>query len=54
MQDARRWIVRTERDARLIYAAGFLRSATISLIGVTLALHLARVGFSTTEIGLLI
>jgi MFS family permease len=38
----------------LIYAAGFLRSATVSLIGVTLAIHLAQVGFSTTRIGLLI
>jgi MFS family permease len=42
------------RDARLIYAAGFVRSATVSLVGVTLALHLADVGFSTTQIGLLI
>ena len=43
-----------ERDARLIYAAGFVRSATVSLVGVTLAIHLAEVGFSTTQIGLLI
>ena len=43
-----------ERDTRLIYAAGFMRSATVSLVGVTLALHLADVGFSTTQIGLLI
>jgi MFS family permease len=46
--------VRTERDALLIYAAGFLRSATVSLVGVTLAIHLAGVGFSATQIGLLI
>jgi MFS family permease len=46
--------VLTERDALLIYAAGFLRSATVSLVGVTLAIHLAEVGFSTTRIGLLI
>lgn len=46
--------VRTERDALLIYAAGFVRSATVSLVGVTLAIHLAEVGFSTTQIGLLI
>src|SRR5918999_6116599 len=46
--------VRTERDALLIYAAGFVRSATVSLVGVTLAIHLADVGFSTTQIGLLI
>lgn len=43
-----------ERDALLIYAAGFLRSATVSLVGVTLAIHLAEAGFSTTHIGLLI
>jgi MFS family permease len=46
--------VRTERDALLICAAGFLRSSTVSLVGVTLAIHLADVGFSTTQIGLLI
>ena len=46
--------MRTERDALLIYAAGFLRSATVSLVGVTLAIHLAEVGFTTTQIGLLI
>ena len=46
--------VRIERDALLIYAAGFVRSATVSLVGVTLAIHLAEVGFSTTQIGLLI
>ena len=44
----------TERDALLIYAAGFIRSATVSLVGVTLAIHLSDVGFSITEIGLLI
>jgi MFS family permease len=43
-----------ERGALLIYAAGFLRSATVSLVGVTLAIHLAEAGFSTTQIGLLI
>ena len=42
------------RDARLIYAAGLVRSATVSLVGVTLAIHLAEVGFSATQIGLLI
>ena len=42
------------RDARLIYAAGFIRSATVSLVGVTLAIHLAHVGFSATQMGLLI
>jgi MFS family permease len=43
-----------DRDALLIYAAGFVRSSTVSLVGVTLAIHLADVGFSTTQIGLLI
>jgi hypothetical protein len=51
---APRVIVQTKRDALLIYAAGFVRSGTVSLVGVTLAIHLADVGFSTTQIGLLI
>ena len=42
------------RDARRIYAAGFIRSASVSLVGVTLAIYLARVGFSLGQIGLLI
>jgi MFS family permease len=42
------------RNACLIYAAGLVRSATVSLVGVTLAIHLADVGFSVTRIGLLI
>ena len=42
------------RDAWLIYAAGFVRSAAVSLVGVTLALHLAQLGVSTIRIGLLI
>lgn len=46
--------MRIERDAWSIFTAGFLRSATVSLAGVTLAIHLADVGFSTTGIGLLI
>ena len=46
--------VRSARDARLICAAGFLRSATVSLVGVTLAIHLAEAGLSTTHIGVLI
>jgi MFS family permease len=43
-----------ERDALLICGSGFIRSAAVSLVGVTLAIHLAGVGFSTTHIGLLI
>ena len=41
-------------DAQRIYVAGFVRSATVSLVGVTLAIHLAAVGFSLVRIGLLI
>jgi MFS family permease len=43
-----------ERDTLLIYAAAFVRAAAVSLVGVTLAIHLADVGFSATQIGLLI
>jgi MFS family permease len=43
-----------ERDARLIYVAAFVRSAAVSVVGVTLAIYLAEIGFSTTRIGLLI
>jgi len=43
-----------ERDSQLIYAAALLRSATVSLVGVTLAIHLAEVGFSPIQMGLLI
>jgi MFS family permease len=41
-------------DVGLIYTAGLLRSATVSLVGVTLAIHLASLGFSAVRIGLLI
>jgi MFS family permease len=41
-------------DAQRIYAAGFIRSASVSCVGVTLAIYLARVGFSLAQIGLLI
>jgi MFS family permease len=47
-------MISSSRDAPLIYAAGFMRSATVSLVGVTLAIHLADVGYSTTQVGLLI
>jgi MFS family permease len=47
-------IVRVERDPALIYVTGFLRSASVSLVGVVLAIHLAQIGFSPTSIGLLI
>ncbi len=41
-------------DARRIYTAAFLRAASVSLVGVTLAIHLANLGFSTSGIGALI
>lgn len=46
--------VRTRRDTFLVYGAGFVRAATVSLVGVTLAIHLAGMGVSATRIGLLI
>ena len=46
--------IESARDARLIYAAAFLRASTVSLVGVTLAIHLADAGFSAARIGLLI
>jgi MFS family permease len=42
------------RDPRLIYVAGLVRSATVSLVGVTLAIYLADLGFSPAQIGVLI
>src|SRR5688572_25827862 len=42
------------RDAQRIFVAGFVRSAAVSLVGVTLAIHLAAAGFSLVQIGLLI
>jgi MFS family permease len=46
--------LRGERDARLIDATAFLRSAAVGVVAVMLAIHLAEVGFSATKIGLLI
>ena len=42
------------RDAALIYAAAFLRSSTVGLVGVVLAIHLAEIGLSPVAIGLVI
>jgi MFS family permease len=42
------------RDAALIYAAAFLRSSTVGLLGVVLAIYLAEIGFSPVTIGLII
>ena len=41
-------------DVAWICAAAGVRAAAVSLVGVTLAIHLARLGFSTTGIGLVI
>ena len=45
---------RLGRDAALIYAAAFLRSATVGLVGVVLAIYLSESGFSATLIGTVI
>lgn len=42
------------RDAWLIYAAAFLRSATVGLVGVVLAIFLGEAGLSLSAIGLVI
>lgn len=42
------------RDALLIYAAAFLRSSTVGLVGVLLAISLAEHGVSVAAIGLII
>lgn len=39
------------RNLALIYAAAFLRSASIGLLGVVLAVYLSRIGFNPTAIG---
>jgi MFS family permease len=49
-----RWVTRPGRDALLIYAAGFLRSWTVGLVGVILAIHLAGSGLSVAVSGLVI
>ncbi len=43
--------MRLTRNLGLIYGAGFLRSASVGLLGVLLAVYLARTGFSPTAIG---
>jgi MFS family permease len=42
------------RNLGLIYGAAFLRSASIGLLGVVLAVYLSRTGFSATAIGLVL
>src|SRR5215469_1112201 len=46
--------VRLPRSLSLIYAAGFLRSLGVGLLGVVLAVYLSRVGVNATGIGLVI
>lgn len=42
---------RLDRDALLILCAAFLRSSTVGLVGVLLAIHLSEVGLSSAGIG---
>ena len=46
--------MRLPRSLSLLYAAGFLRSLGVGLLGVVLAVYLSRVGVSATGIGLVI
>ena len=46
--------MRARRDVFLIYAAAFLRSLGIGLMGVLLGIYLYRKGSSSTTIGLVI
>jgi MFS family permease len=43
--------MRLSRNLGLLYGAAFLRSASIGLLGVVLAVYLSRTGFSATAIG---
>ena len=49
-----RFLTRANRDLRVIYAAGLLRSTGVSLTGVLLGVYLSRAGFSATQIGIVI
>jgi MFS family permease len=40
-----------DRDVALIFAAAFVRSSTVGLVGLVLAIYLAQVGFSVAAIG---
>jgi MFS family permease len=46
--------MRIERNLKLIYSAALLRSLGIGLLGVVLGIYLARSGFSSFQIGLVI
>lgn len=43
-----------KRNLGLVYAAAFLRSSSIGLLGVVLAVYLSRIGFSPSAIGVLL
>jgi MFS family permease len=43
--------MRVSRNLGSLYLAAFLRSASVGLLGVVLAVYLSRTGFSATEIG---
>lgn len=43
--------MRPSRNLAILYSAAFLRSASIGLLGVLLAVYLSRTGFSATAIG---
>jgi MFS family permease len=42
------------RDRRLLTAAGFLRAVTTSVVGITLGVHLGRLGLSGNQLGAVI
>ena len=46
--------MRLSRNLGLLYSAAFLRSASVGLLGVVLAVYLSRTGFSATAIGLVL
>jgi len=46
--------VRRSRDAALIYGAGLVRSTTVGLVGVVLAIYLSQIGLSAAAIGVII
>jgi MFS family permease len=46
--------MRLPRGLVIVYLAGFLRALGVGLLGVVLAVYLARIGVSTTRIGLVI
>lgn len=43
-----------DRDAGLIYVAGFVRAAAVGVVGVLLAIYLSQIGLSAAGIGLVI